>query len=686
MIRFRVGQSWKREAPDDEGPRDAFALELDGVNLLPGVIDEPLNEVMAELVEAVGAVVGGERAGQLSLPGVQVEVCLWRRPGTELELSVIDLGQPPARLGQVVVEAADFAAAALRSARTFLEEARQHRRTVDPRLTALEARLGEVEHTVLRGVAPEDAGGWGVSRPGSAGLGFALSDAAGRTLRWTRRGRAALPPLLFEGRVCLPGGEAVEGLPFLTLMGLARDAGREAAALGGRPLEPRAVFEACVEACAALRQRNAAFSANPYVEALEVRCVEGLKALRQPVPDVVEHPSPPRRERADAPLPTAGALRRLSLSPRWAVPVALGEEAGGLLLGKGLVVATSAHAAHAFSPAGAVRFRHLANRGVAVSARGEVLCATEHRLTAHRGGGGARWFRDHDGVRIGPRLLEVGGVRVTLLAGRGAMGVDALTGRERWRFDPPRTQRSFLSSLGHRVLLASDSGSLWGIDAADGQVRFRVRAGLPCVAAAVGTGSRALAVLSRADHTAVFACDALAPGGAVPAGAVAWTCEFTLSAPCAPVATRTRAFVGGTRDGQGTVVCLSARGQKLWERAVPCDGRTLSLAPFGGGVLAADARGACARLLADGELDWALGSSGDELAHRVPLKVSRQVVVVPGPVLRVVEPVGGRVLTELDAGARLADVAVDRRLTLYLYKEPGQLEAWALGTLLSVVR
>ena len=44
MIRFRIGQSWKRERT--ASPVDAFGLDLDGVNLLAGASEEPLAKVV----------------------------------------------------------------------------------------------------------------------------------------------------------------------------------------------------------------------------------------------------------------------------------------------------------------------------------------------------------------------------------------------------------------------------------------------------------------------------------------------------------------------------------------------------------------------------------------------------------------------------------------------------------------
>ena len=84
------------------------------------------------------------------------------------------------------------------------------------------------------------------------------------------------------------------------------------------------------------------------------------------------------------------------------------------------------------------------------------------------------------------------------------MAFSALTGRELWRLDPPRTQRGYFSVLGDRVMLATDSGSLYGLELSDGQARFRIRASLPFHFPTVAHGRRSLGVLSRADRTVVF--------------------------------------------------------------------------------------------------------------------------------------------------------------------------------------
>jgi outer membrane protein assembly factor BamB len=235
------------------------------------------------------------------------------------------------------------------------------------------------------------------------------------------------------------------------------------------------------------------------------------------------------------------------------------------------------------------------------------------------------------------------------------------------------------------VLIGTDGGTVFGLDARDGQVRFRVKAGLPVVRPAVAAGKRALVMLNRGEHSALYLCDALAPGTTTPAGAIAWTRELILSQPSAPVTARGKAYFTGSRDGRTLAVCLGPRGQVLWEKTITCDARTTRLVPFEGGVLACDARGAAVRLLPDGSTEWVLGATGDELNHAIDPLLRRQALIIPGPVTRVVQPRGGRVVGELSTGARLLDLAADARMNITVLREPGSLETYVPARALAVV-
>jgi PQQ-like domain len=524
-------------------------------------------------------------------------------------------------------------------------------------------------------------------RSANPGLGFSLRDDEGRTLAWTRKTRAGLPPLLFDGELTLPDGTAAAGLPFLSMMGLARAATEGAAKIGGQKIPADRVFLAGLDLCLALRSRSPALGANPYVEALQVRCTDGLTALRQPVPDTTIATVSPPRATPGVPLAPVGDLRRVALQPRWSRPAALGEDGGRILLGKRWIIVHSPHAAHAFTRKGGTAFRHLSSRGVAVSAEGFALCATPERVLGFTGrDANATWLRDHDNSHLGPDLDVVDDAMVCAIGRRTVAAYSAMTGRELWRFEPPRTQSLLFSRVGPRVLVGTDGGTLYGIDTHDGQVRFRVKAGLPVAHAPVGVRHRALVVLNRGEHSAIYLCDALSAGETTPAGAIVWTRELILNTPSVPVSARGRTWLGGARDGRSVVVCLGARGQVLWEKTVQCDARTMRLLPYEGGVIVSDARGAATRVLPDGSAEWVLGSSGDELNRAMSPLLRRGTLVIPGPVTRLVQPIGGRVLAELATGARMLDLAADAKLTIYVLREPGALETFVPGTALAVVR
>jgi hypothetical protein len=685
MIRFRVGQSWRREPEPGGEPRDSFSLELDGVNLLPGAADEPLVPVVASLVRAVAALASGaERSAQLSLEDVAIEVCFWRRAGLEVEVTVVSVG-PEARALRplVVVELPALVEAAATCARAFLRDLGTEGAASGA--PAIERQLRWLQGTVLAPLDPPPAEGWSLGRS-VEGLGYILEDRDGRTISYGRRSPGGLPPLLVAGAVSLPGGAAVAGLPFLTLMGLARAAGEDGARLAGQKVPARAVYQASLDVCLALRTRNPALATNPWLEALQARCTAGLAALREPVPD---HRAPgvvtPLRAATMTPLSPRGQVRRLTLQARWSRTLDLGEEPGALQLDRGAVVVSSAHGAQSFTRTGDPLHLRTGTRGVACRGLAS-LCAGPERLAYYPGAGAsAAWLRDHDGTPVGPALELVDGVLITPLAGRGAGAYQPLTGREAWRFDPSRTQRAWLSTTGDRVLVATDGGTLYGLDARTGQLRFSARAERPCHGPAVQSGRRAVTLHRRGGHTTVSLCEVLAGEGTDHAGAVAWTRELSLGAQGPPVVSRGRVYVAGDRDGRAVVVALSSRGEVLWERSTPLDATSQLALPFQRGLLLSDGRGAAVRLLPGGETAWALEGSTDQLSAAVRPVLRRGVLVVPGPAVRLVDPAVGRLLAQVETGPRVLDVAVDTRLTLYALREHGVLEAFEPRAVLALV-
>ena len=80
-----------------------------------------------------------------------------------------------------------------------------------------------------------------------------------------------------------------------------------------------------------------------------------------------------------------------------------------------------------------------------------------------------------------------------------------------------------------------------------------------------------------------------------------------------------------------------------------------------------------------------MGVAGDELPD-LPLPCLRRgVLVLAGEKIRAVDPRGGRVLAELQAGRGLLDVAVDSKLNVYALDDAGLLRTWKLATTLAVV-
>jgi outer membrane protein assembly factor BamB len=291
----------------------------------------------------------------------------------------------------------------------------------------------------------------------------------------------------------------------------------------------------------------------------------------------------------------------------------------------------------------------------------------------------ALWLRDHDGLALGPDLLSSRHRLVTAAQGKGAAAYCAATGRELWRVDPPRTQKSFLRCIGSRVFLCTDAGSLYALDLEDGQVRFRMRAALPFISAVEPWGNAFIGGVHSGGQSIWFAADAIS-------GQPLWTEErpWSFPAPALPLGV-SRALIGGTHDGAPLLECVGKTGALQWSKRIPLAPGPMQLVAPPKSALAFDRTGAAVCLDASGEISWRLGAAGTPLVRAVSARWLRQVLLIPGERVRAVDVRGGRELAEIEAGPGLRDLAVDAHLNLYVLDDAGELKCYALASHLALV-
>ena len=243
MIRFRIGQSWKREP--EAAPVDSFGLDLDGVDLLAGASEEPLARVVPDLLEAVHALAqGGRRCAQVSLAEAHLEL-VFLRHDLEVEVAVVSLGRPARRVRPPVrVDLAELSQAAVRCAQGLVRDLSDAAPALlrGPRHRQMVERSNSLERRPVR------ESGRGAARAGfgyrqfaldSPSFGFELADEDDLLLEYGAREPWALPSLLCPGRVTLrlDGGEQPWDLAqpvFLSVLELSRQASELTRALEAR--------------------------------------------------------------------------------------------------------------------------------------------------------------------------------------------------------------------------------------------------------------------------------------------------------------------------------------------------------------------------------------------------------------------------------------------------------------------
>ncbi len=731
MIHFRYGQAWKREGHGS--PHDAFGLELDGVDLLSGASEEPLERIVPELIDGLwGLVAGDVPLTGVPLPHAHLELLI-RRDGGQAKLEVVSLARPARRLyGPLTVELEDLVAAAVECGRALLADFAEARVTIPAEVRkGFAGRIEKLARArVPHGGDESKKEGFSHLHRAQEPVGFAFTvEDPSELLRAFRPGleRGALGTLLTAGTVSLHVGSQTpwkaSAPPFLVALELARQGQELAHALEledarfrftpggqGRPVtidlerrrlelvpgravdcDPRALAEACFDLgqrlALVVRAHAPAQGKNPWLVELQGRCREGLARLHRgvaPEPGTEPEKAPPRRRKRvdeEKPLPGPGRVRKLRFAQQWQQTNLTGDEPGSLRLGKRGPLVVTPELVTGLSPKGERLFARSGTHGVAVAPDGFVVSAEAERVVGLPEGRDASWLRDHDGLSIGPDLCRMDGLFVASAQGRGAVAWDALTGRERWRMLPVRITRAHLLVHGHRALMTTDTGLLYGLELADGQLRYRNRAPAPYLMAPVPWARRIVTVGGRGEQTFVGVSD-------VHSGRSVWVRELPLGTPSRPLVLGGRVLLAGVEGGEGVLVCLTSRGTVLWQRPLHLGEGPFGLIAVGRSVVVSGPSGAGAMFDLEGAQSWRVGTSaerGESLHAFVPPRAARGVVLLPGEVTRAVDPRGGRVLAEVHTGVGLCGLQVDSKLNLYALDEDGSLTAWRLSSSLAVL-
>jgi hypothetical protein len=717
MLRIRIGQQWKHEGAAEA--MDGFGLELDGIALVPGASEEPLGLVMEHLLVATAALAAGQRMAQVSLPESSQELLLVRQRDS-LDLHVLRLERPAGAVRPPVnLDPEAWRAAVVRAARGWIS---------DLRASAAPARLRQKARALLsradRELPPFAAAppGWGLRLEPRVlpGFRFEASDVDGLLSAPQRRTPVPAALLSPPGRLELRSQGAasfeVRGPGGLLVLELLRQAEEVVRALeagertlrfspAGAPspwqldLARGAVVapgwtllwraEALAQALAApalslavlLSALDPGLAENRYLLDFTTRGRSVLAALRALVakPDDEPRPLPRRGGRRPpvAPLQPGAQVRRLGFLRRGHAKGLAGEGESELsALGPDFVLAARTQAA-VVTREGTIVRRWTAPKGMALAAGGQALLADERRWQDVRlAEPEARWVRDHDGATLLGPLLVTAEHLVLSTQPSGVRAVDRLTGRELWRFVPQRAQTLHLALHAGRVLVAAESGTLHGLDAAEGSVRFRLTAPLPSLGPPMAWGRLAVAALGRGDRMAVLVFDPHQ-------GVLRWLREFPWACVAQPVARGARLRVLGQRDGAAVLLCLGRRGATLWERPLPVGPGPWTLQTDADASLVTAADGSAVRVDAQGRFEWRLEGQG---AHATASAVlQRQVLLVPGHSVRTLDVRSGRVVADIPSPGGLHALAATESLDVAVLDGAGDLTVWNLGASLGVV-
>ena len=730
--RHRVGPERAAAAREVVG---ALALEVDGVDIAAGLAEGPLLPSLEALLRAVARVVRGEPQATVPFADGAVEL-LVRRRGRSAFLSVVALSRPSRVLARdVEVEVDALAAAALDATASLCGELAE----LLPGAEAREARpLRAAARALLRaeGAPParRSARTRARVRAGPARTGAPVScvvelEDEDDLLGAYEGGRPDLGSLLGPGHIALRAADgrelaALDGLPFLAardlaaaadaLLGAVRagDARCELALarpgtgpavtlrvdLAGRtvsgpgaadvPCPPLALARALSDGQAELgriaRERNPRQAENAQVAELE-RSAAARAALIDELAEGDRRPEPAPLAGARVPPPPRlpqrplgpGRMRRLAFRPTFRADA--GDPAGEGLHRAGVgVIVSGARLVAAFELAtGAERWR-APGCTFAALAGGALLAVSAGLLRALAPRSGrAAWSRPLPGMTPVAAVTLARGPAI-LVERDAATGLDPASGRTLWRFEPPGAARLHATAFGGVLVVGTDGGLLYGLDAA-GRLVWRLRAPGPVLRRPLAAAGLCVALsASDAGGTALLAVDPAT-------GERRWEAPLDASAPASVVPWGGQLAIAGAVAGDPIVTAVGRGGTQGWTVA-PALAGAATAAAAGPLLVVRDGAGALAALDRGGSVRWSRPAPSGAAAPRAtpPLVVRGTVLAAGGEAVQALDARTGELLGTLPAAAP-SRLLADAGLALATLEADGLATGWRLATHLSVV-
>lgn len=714
---------------------DVLSVEVDGVNLTAGVPEDRIFRVVSDLAAAAERLASGRPKASLTVGPVEL---LFTRSGSSVLLSLIELGPPPVvRVQDLDVEAARLFAAVLACVESLYADLRE----VAPALArgALGRGLTRSARRLRRHRRPAEliAEPRGVpralpvprSRRRGLSCGFELAD-DGDQLATYSGSEGDLHSLLAAGRIQIhgPAGEPLaewQGPPFLALRALVPEvreliaafrSGDRSASLhfgqtkleidltdrrltaGGTtvdcaPLEVASVLlGATLDFCAAVVSRAPVQARNSYLVDLRTDAEEAYASCRElqagdlTARSAARHPA---KGNLDAPPVSAAPLapwrvRRLTFRRRWNFDAGPLLPAGVGRLGRRLLVLGEDGAFALDRTTGIPEWRTdpVDAAWLGPHRSDPALFATRQDLDLVTPGGSTAWSLPIDGrVTEGlGRYLRGAGHLLVSLDGRTITALRECDGSVAWRFAPPEAATTRICGGPGGVVAATDTGLLYGLDPSSGRVRWRVRTTTAGSAGPLPLGHWiVLGGESAAGHE-VSVVDART-------GSCLRTHVLALDDAAAPVLFGGRIHIAGEVGGD-SAVCVVRVGDSDRVSRLLLTGLSgvPAVRPQRGRLLAADRDGNLVAVNGEGQELWRAS-----LAHRgeraPTLLVGGGIAVVASRALEAFDPESGERLgatpTQRWFGAPM--VLADEGLNLFVAEDEGTVQAWQVGTHLSVV-